>query len=314
VDIERYSRCCGAGSLERGSCLSSEHEPRKGFVYAKQTSQGECFARRKPRKRDCARMWGVERRRAARKFSEETVRFAASQEVVDRRARSADLESGLRLRCESRRDCGISDLESGSSFSQSSMGIAWCSVSLDGCSISLAQVSKGIGESGVKSPKKFAMSRGSRKRSACAVRIPKRVRGVRAGLERGWFEATRARGFATVHEPRKRSVHQREDKDAQCRMGFKGSPMSPQMVRKSCLFAARASKGVRVRARVSMSFGSYRSRKRSVRSGTQQDGFVRRRSPKGDERSRYEPRKWLASGSKAETSTTERFERMSRKR
>jgi hypothetical protein len=153
VDIERYSRCCGAGSLERGSCLSSEHEPRKGFVYAKQTSQGECFARRKPRKRDCARMWGVERRRAARKFSEETVRFAASQEVVDRRARSADLESGLRLRSGSRRDCGISDLESGSSFSQSSVGIAWCSASLGGCSISVAQISKGIGENGVKSPK-----------------------------------------------------------------------------------------------------------------------------------------------------------------
>lgn len=78
----------------------------------------------------------------------------------------------------------------------------------------------------------------------------------------------------------------------------KGVPMSSHRLREKSVFAARASKGVRVSARVSMRLGLYRSRKGSVKHGGQgrleqdrsrkgseelelRDGFVRRSFSKG---------------------------------
>lgn len=78
----------------------------------------------------------------------------------------------------------------------------------------------------------------------------------------------------------------------------KGVPMSLHRLREKSVFAARASKGVCVSARVSMRRGSYRSRKGSMRSEEQgrleqersrkgskelelRDGFVRRSFSKG---------------------------------
>lgn len=73
--------------------------------------------------------------------------------------------------------------------------------------------------------------------------------------------------------------------------------MPSHKLREELVFAARASKGVRVSARVWKRSGSYRSRKRSVRHGLRK-GFVQRTSRKRRRRSRCEPRKWPALGTK----------------